>query len=122
MLFAKIHAYNGNSTTIATCTDQPNIKGKPDPEWQSFNITDPDHLEIINGIIQIKDQATLDADAAVAIAKQAAVDLAATDQEMARVGEDLVNVLITKGIIALSDLPQSAQDKIAQRAALRNKL
>lgn len=55
--------------------------------------------------------------------KQAALsELQATDKEMARVGEDLLDVLIAKGILSSSDLPQNAQDKLSQRKALRAKL
>ena len=46
--------------------------------------------------------------------------LAATDKDMARVIEDLVDVLIGKGAISMADLPQDAQDKLAYRKTLRN--
>ena len=43
-----------------------------------------------------------------------------SDLGFIRVLEDLVEVLIRKGIISLSDLPGSAQDKLMQRRALRH--
>lgn len=45
-----------------------------------------------------------------------------SDAEMARVVEDLVDVLVAKGVIALADLPQPAQDRINQRKNLRGQL
>lgn len=47
-------------------------------------------------------------------------DLTTTDKDMARIGEDLIDVLITKGVIQITDLPQNAQDKLAYRKTLRN--
>jgi hypothetical protein len=46
----------------------------------------------------------------------------AHDHSMSRVLEDLMGVLVAKGVIALTDLPQASQDKIAARAALRAQL
>ncbi|QFU76900.1 tryptophan synthase subunit beta like protein [Halioglobus maricola] len=45
-----------------------------------------------------------------------------TDQDFVRVLEDVVELLIDKGIILFTDLPQSAQDKIMRRQRLRSKL
>ena len=52
----------------------------------------------------------------------ARAELAATDAGMARIAEDLFNVMLTKGLIAESDIPQPARDKLAQRSELRSKL
>ena len=54
--------------------------------------------------------------------EQARADLAATDKEMARIAEDLIRTLISKGVIAESDIPESARDKMARRAKLRSRL
>lgn len=43
-----------------------------------------------------------------------------SDLGFIRVLEDLVEVLIRKGVISLSDLPAAAQDKLMQRRALRH--
>lgn len=51
-----------------------------------------------------------------------AEQLAATDASTIRLIEDLTDVLIGKGIIAATDLPQAAQDKLNNRKALRAKL
>ncbi len=48
--------------------------------------------------------------------------LLASDLELIRVLEDLIAVLIDKRIIMLTDLPQAAQHKLAQRYALRSRL
>ena len=54
--------------------------------------------------------------------EQAMADLMATDKEMARIAEDLINTLIAKGVIAAQDLPKPAMSKIFDRAALRKVL
>lgn len=46
-------------------------------------------------------------------------ELAGTDSGMARVVEDLINVLLAKGIMSMTDLPPSAQQKIQVRQRLR---
>lgn len=55
-------------------------------------------------------------------AEQAAIDLAASDIAIARTTEDLIDVLVAKGVIALTDLPKSSQDRLAKRQADRGKL
>jgi len=45
--------------------------------------------------------------------------LANTDAGMARVVEDLINILIIKGVIIDTDLPEITKDKIKQRQDLR---
>lgn len=52
-------------------------------------------------------------------ADERAVALAHMDAGMIRVCEDLVAVLVQKGVIALADLPAAAQAKIVARKALR---
>lgn len=54
--------------------------------------------------------------------EQARADLVATDKEMARIAEDLIQTLISKDLITESDIPQSAHDKMARRAKLRSRL
>jgi|Deesub1362A_J573_1020465.scaffolds.fasta_scaffold00740_9 hypothetical protein len=48
--------------------------------------------------------------------------LAETDSGMARVIEDLIELLASKGVIAESELPQPTQDKITSRRNLRTQL
>ena len=48
--------------------------------------------------------------------------LAQTDIPLVRVLEDLIGTLVSKGTIALSDLPAAAQNKLAQRQQLRSEL
>lgn len=52
--------------------------------------------------------------------------LALTDAELARVTEDLIDVLIDRGVIQFTDLPVAAQNKLLQRrqtrASLANRL
>ncbi len=44
-----------------------------------------------------------------------------SDAGMVRVLEDLINLLIDKGLIAVTDLPEAAQQKLLARGALRNR-
>lgn len=48
--------------------------------------------------------------------------LEATDQDFVRVLEDVVDLLITKGVILFTELPESAQEKILIRQRLRTEL
>lgn len=48
--------------------------------------------------------------------------LGATDQDLIRVLEDLVELLIGKGVILFTELPESAQAKIMRRQHLRSEL
>jgi hypothetical protein len=45
-----------------------------------------------------------------------------TDQNFVRVLEDVVQLLIDRGVILFTDLPDSAQDKMLHRQKLRSKL
>ena len=51
-----------------------------------------------------------------------ASSLGATDQAFIRVLEDLVDVLVDKGVMLFSDLPEDAQEKITHRRQLRRSL
>ena len=57
-----------------------------------------------------------------AFATAPASSLQDTDQDFVRVLEDVVGLLIDKGIILFTELPQSAQDKILKRQRLRSEL
>ena len=48
--------------------------------------------------------------------------LAQSDAELARVTEDLITVLVKKGAILFTDLPDAVQAKLLDREALRSKL
>lgn len=48
--------------------------------------------------------------------------LADTDTALARVTEDLIDVLIDKGVIQFTDLPAAAQNKLLQRRQTRSRL
>lgn len=54
--------------------------------------------------------------------EQAENRLNATDQDFVRVLEDLVELLIAKGVILFTELPPSAQDKMLLRQRLRSHL
>ena len=48
--------------------------------------------------------------------------LAMSDQDMCRISEDVIFVLIAKGIFALDDLPQESQAKLIAREKLRQEI
>jgi hypothetical protein len=48
--------------------------------------------------------------------------LLTSDSEMVRVVEDLIDVLIAKRVIMMTDLPAAARAKLAKRRGLRGKL
>ena len=48
--------------------------------------------------------------------------LSATDQDFVRVLEDVVQLLVDKGVILFTDLPESAQEKMLYRQRLRSKM
>ena len=54
--------------------------------------------------------------------EQAKAELSETDSEIARIAEDLITALISKGVLAEADIPQSARSKMAKRSELRSKL
>lgn len=45
--------------------------------------------------------------------------LASTDQELARITEDLIDILIARGVIQFTDFPAEAQAKLLQRRQTR---
>lgn len=53
---------------------------------------------------------------------QAHGELAASDREMARIVEDLIDVLIAKNLINFTDFPVEAQKKMLRRHSLRRGL
>lgn len=48
--------------------------------------------------------------------------LSETDKNMARIAEDIIGALVTKGIVKLSDFPESVAEKLTERKKLREKL
>lgn len=48
-------------------------------------------------------------------------ELLETDKQMARIAEDVIDVLITKQLLAFTDLPEYAQNVITERRTLRSK-
>jgi len=55
-------------------------------------------------------------------AQDSLAHLRQSDLEMVRVLEDLINALIDKGVLRITDLPDSAQAKLAGRSRARNAL
>lgn len=57
-----------------------------------------------------------------ALTQDAEALLSQSDSAIARVLEDLVDVLITRGVIQFTDLPDAAQDKLLSRRQTRARL
>ncbi len=49
-------------------------------------------------------------------------NLARSDQDMARVLEDLIEILIDKDVLRITDLPEAAQSKLLHRRRMRTSL
>ncbi len=60
--------------------------------------------------------------AAHLVNEQVKADVAETDKVMPRSTEDLIDVLVSKGTIALTDLPQKTQDVLTDKKSKRNKV
>lgn len=54
-------------------------------------------------------------------ADEARETLRASDSDFIRVLEDLIDLLLAKGVIAAGELPEAVRDKLARRAALRDR-
>ncbi len=60
--------------------------------------------------------------AAYLVNEQAKADVAALDSKIPRSTEDLINTLVAKGTILLTDLPQETRDVISDKKAKRTKI
>lgn len=73
---------------------------------------EPDHPEVLDFVGRV-----------VALREEGVGDpFLAADLDFVRVAEDLIELLIRKGIVSLSDLPDEAQEKLMGRRALRHSL
>ncbi len=68
------------------------------------------------------EEISLDAPEIQAFFARARQRLSLSDAETIRVIDDLVNVLIDKNLLLLTDLPQSAQKKLMERQRIRSEL
>ncbi|MCB1864416.1 MAG: hypothetical protein KDG50_03235 [Chromatiales bacterium] len=108
------------SGAVVTSDDPRGIPGA----IELAELVHPEHAQFVAADGTIPDPTALEqaraARAAAIAAAQKARALAATDGPFVRVLEDVIDALISKGTIALSDLPQRARDRIAERQALRS--
>ena len=73
---------------------------------------EPDHPDVLDFVGRV-----------VALREEGVGDpFLAADLDFVRVAEDLVEVLIKKGVLTLADLPVEAQEKLMGRRALRHSL
>lgn len=56
------------------------------------------------------------------VSQETLLQLQQSDLEMVRVLEDLIEVLMSKGVISITDLPSAAQTKLINRAHARQTL
>jgi len=75
-----------------------------EPGWLLASSTDPDVQTFLQGLYG------------------AGNPLSASDAGLARVTEDLIEVLIDRGVIQFTDLPAAAQAKLLERRQTRNTL
>lgn len=80
-----------------------------------------DPIEVASGQWQAADPAdpAVDAFARSLSSELVANPMALTDADLARVTEDLIDVLIDRGVIQFTDLPVAAQNKLLQRRQTR---
>ena len=95
---------NPTGDVIALFLDAP----EPDTEWLTI-----DHPDVLAFLANSDDRG----EAAIPFE-----ELATLDRAMIRVLEDLVDVLVDKHVIALSDLPEQARTKVIARKELRSTL
>ena len=81
-----------------------------------------DDLIIDNGVLRLKTEIEKEADRKRKETEEALLLLKESDSQMIRVVEDLVDILLSKKIIDIKDLPDAVNLKINQRKELREKL
>lgn len=79
------------------------------PTQQGQEMLSPDNPEILEYLEDAKPSVMLD-------------ELSRSDLEMARIVEDLIDVLVSKNILNFTDLPLPAQRKLVGRQKLRRNL
>lgn len=92
----------------------------PGQAWEEARDDDADVLAFARGLNQGRDAAAGAAADGVsgvgfATAKNCAHGVSASDAALIRVLEDLIDVLIERGLIRFTDLPPPAQEKLVQR-------
>ena len=98
---------------------------RPQPGTKPANLVDAGHTLVEsapparehkwNGAAWVEDS-ELVADKA---ARDKANAIARTDIDMARIAEDLVDLLVSKGVMSMTELPPATVRKLAARKALR---
>ena len=86
---------NSDGRIIGLSDDAPSDRG------EELDLSDPEVLEFL---------------------QKAKKELSSSDSDTIRVIEDLVDVLIRKKLILLTDLPVPAQQKLTERQRMRNEL
>jgi len=90
------YVYRNSDGRIVGLSDQA-----PTGNGQELDVTDPEVLEFL---------------------QNARNELSSSDSDTIRVIEDLIDVLIRKKLILLTDLPVPAQQKLSERQRMRNEL
>ena len=96
------YAYRDNNGLVVSLTQTPD-----DQHQEYIPPTDKEVIEFLTG----QEHVDLSKDA-----------LAESDRDIARVTEDLINLLISKNIILFTELPEAVQQKLLGREKLRSNL
>ncbi len=98
----------------------------PKPYAKAQEALPEDHPDIVHFFSreQVSAQDTSNKGTTAESSKQAShhEELAASDREMIRVLEDVIEILVKKNIITFTELPQQAQQKIINRKQIRKQL
>ena len=84
------------------------IRFSPDPGFEQANLFDPEVSEFLQSSSENS-----------ALIKDV---LDRVDMEMGRVVEDLIDVLVDKGVLNFTDLPEVVQNKLLFKKTIRNAL
>lgn len=85
---------------------EPSAQERAAGPWETAQIDQPEVLAFQSRLTHAQDEAN---------------PLADTDASIARVTEDLIDVLIDRGVIQFTDLPQGAQAKLLRRRQTRER-
>lgn len=86
--------------------DKGDVCGISESEQEGFVYEELDSNEVLGFLIRIGDNKSL--------------ELLRSDLQFIRVLEDLIELLIKKNQIAITDFPQTVVDKLLQRQSIRN--
>ena len=90
-------------------------------EWGNLQRVESAAFEGMDGELAADDQAAQEW-LTQQNAEQSLIQLKQSDLDMIRVLDDLITVLISKGVVRITDLPEAAQGKLVGRSKARDAL